>query len=189
MPDDLVITGQNTNEVNIRVTGSRAALRNVDEDAAEYAVAVAGANPGRAIFEVEESMIQSDMPGGVQILSRSPASLEVTFERKGRKSVRIDADLEGKPAQGFTMGSVEVDPPRIWLAGARSEVYKLTAVQTETIDMTDATEDVERDVRLSLGDGHVWVEEDKKVKVRIPITPVFGPPPAPETAEPQETEG
>ena len=43
LPDDVVITEQSTSEINIRVQGSRAALRNVSPTTMEYPVAVEGA--------------------------------------------------------------------------------------------------------------------------------------------------
>ena len=48
LPDDLVITEQSASEINIRVQGSRAALRNVSPTTMEYPVAIAGArSPAR----------------------------------------------------------------------------------------------------------------------------------------------
>ena len=107
-------------------------------------------------------------------MSRSPATLEVEFERRGRRAVRIRADIEGEPAPGFLMGEVGVDPPRVWLTGARSEVMRLTEVVTETIELAGAQASIDRQVRLSLGGGHVWMEENRPVRVRIPIEPVEG---------------
>ena len=172
LPDDLVITGQSTDQVNIRVRGSRAALRNLSPEKLDYVVDVAGAKPGLAAYEVDVSRF--DLPRGANVVSRSPATLEVEFERRGRRAVRIRADVEGDPAPGFLMGEVVVDPPRVWLSGARSEVMRLTEVVTETIEMAGAQSSIDREVRLSLGGGHVWMEENRPVRVKIPIEPVEG---------------
>jgi YbbR domain-containing protein len=172
LPDDLVITGQSSDEVNIRVRGSRAALRNLSPAQLQYVVDVAGAKPGLSAYEVDVSRF--DLPRGTNVVSRSPASLEVEFEGRGRRSVRIRADVEGEAAVGYLMGEVVVEPPRVWLTGARSEVMRLTEVVTETIDATGAEAPIDRGVRLSLGGGHVWMEENLPVRVKIPIEPVEG---------------
>jgi len=172
LPDDLVITGQSTDQVNIRVRGSRAALRNLSPAKLDYVVDVGGAKPGLAAYEVDVSRF--DLPRGANVVSRSPATLEVEFERRGRRAVRIRADIEGEPAPGFLMGEVGVDPPRVWLTGARSEVMRLTEVVTETIELAWAHQSIDREVRLSLGGGHVWMEENHPVRVKIPIEPVEG---------------
>lgn len=173
LPDDLVITGQNVQEVNVRVVGSRVALRNLSPTKMEYAVTVAGSKPGWAEYEVDVS--QLDMPRGARIVSRSPAQIDVKFERRGRKNVRVRPDLEGEPAEGFSVGEVQVEPARVWLTGARSNVLRVNEVVTETIDLAGATEAVEREVKLSPGTEHVWMEEERPVKVRVAIEPVQPP--------------
>ena len=173
VPDDLVIVGQSVDKVNLRVLGSRAALRNVSSDRLEYRIDVGGAKPGHAVYEVDPTRIE--LPRGVRAVSRSPATIEVDLERRGRKTVGVRADLQGEVAPGYAVGAVEVDPPRVWLAGARGEVMRLAEVTTEPIDVTDLQGPVERKVRLLLANEHVWPEQDGPVTVRISIEPGTGP--------------
>ncbi len=173
IPEDLVITEKSTQVINIRVLGPRAALRDISPNKMEYAVNLEGAKPGKAVYLVDETTLE--MPDNARILSRSPATIELEFERWGRKSVRVVADLEGEPAEDFVFSEVEIDPPRVWLAGARSEVLRLSEVLTETIDVAGTNEPIEREVRLSLGAGHVWLDEDKPVMLRIHVDPVQEP--------------
>jgi hypothetical protein len=53
-------------------------------------------------------------------------------------------------------------------------------VVTETIDVSGLDQPAEREVKLSLGAGRVWMEESAPVKVKLQIDPV--PPPAPPPA-------
>jgi len=173
MPEELVITRKSTQVINIRVLGPRAALRDISAKDLEYAVTLEGAKPGKAVYLVDETTLV--MPQGARILSRSPATIELEFERKSRKSVRVTADLEGEPAAGFVFTEVEIDPPRVWLEGARSKVLRLSEVMTETIEVGGLSESLEREVRLSLGVEHTWVDEDKPVKLRIRVDPIPDP--------------
>jgi len=172
MPEDLVITRKSTEVVNIRVLGPRSALRKISSKDMEYAVKLEGAKPGKAVYLVDETTLV--MPQGARILSRSPASIELEFERKSRKTVRVAADLEGEPAPGYRITEVETDPPRVWLVGARSKVLRLSEVMTETVDVAGINAPLERDVRLALGVDHVWVEDEKPVKLRIRVDPISG---------------
>jgi len=169
VPDDLVIVGQSVDKVNLRVLGSRAALRNVNSERLEYRVDVGGAKPGHAVYEVDPSLIE--LPRGVRAVSRSPAAIEVDFERRGRKAVRVRADVVGDVGQGYALGAVEVDPPRVWIAGARGEVMRLSEVVTEAVDVTGLDAPIERKVRLAFGSQHVWPEQEGPVTVRIAIEP------------------
>ena len=40
---------------------------------------------------------------------------------------------------------------------------------TETVELTGLAEPLEKQVRLSLGGGHVWLEEDQPVTIRVQI--------------------
>jgi len=177
LPDTLVITDRSDEEINIRVLGSRVALRNLSPSKMEYVVDVSGAKVGRTLHEVDVSRL--DMPRGVRIVSRSPAQIDARFEARGKKTVRIRLDREGEPAEGFVLTSVELDPPRVRLTGARSRVMRLSEVVTETVDVSGLEAPLERQVKLSLGSDHVWMEEDEPVSVRIGI----------ESAEPPEAGG
>jgi YbbR domain-containing protein len=169
VPENLVIVDESASEVNVRVMGSRAALRNVSQGL-EYGVDVSGAKQGVGDYEIDVSRL--DLPRGVKPVSRSPSRVEVRFERRGTKVVRVRADLEGEPLAGFQLGTVEVEPPRVRIAGARSEVLRLDEVITEAIDLSGLDENLEREVRLSVGAEHAWVEEPRPVLVRVQIVPV-----------------
>jgi len=159
------------------VLGPRAALRKISSKDMEYSVNLEGAKPGQAVYLVDETTLV--LPQGARILSRSPATIELEFERKGRKSVRVTADLEGEPAPGFLLSEVSIDPPRVWLEGARSKVLRLSEVMTETVDVAGLNQPLEREVRLLLGVDHIWVEAGKPIKLRIRVDPI----PAPATEE------
>jgi YbbR domain-containing protein len=177
VPEDLVITGQSSDAVNIRVRGTNAALRRLSVAELEYPVDLAGAKPGDTEREVELAVIS--LPRGAQVVSRSPAALEFTLERKSTRAVKVRPDLDGEPAPGFAIGEVVVDPPRVRISGARSEVLRVSEVLTETIDVSGADAPLERKVRALPGGLHVWLDGAEEVTVRIDVAPIPPPEPAP----------
>jgi YbbR domain-containing protein len=178
LPEELVLVDQGADVVNVRVAGTRVALRKFEPEKLEYTIDVSGAQPGRADYEVDVSRFE--LPRGGRIVSRSPARIELAFERRARKPVRVRADIEGRPAPGFKVKGIEIVPPRVQIAGARSEVLRLSEVVTETVDVAGASGVIERDVRIAPGAGHVWAEDPATVRVRVaieadPAPPVPGP--------------
>lgn len=170
VPDDLVVVEQSTDEVNVRIMGSRAALRNVSAADIEYPVEVRGAKAG--ILEVDVDLGGLDLPRGARPVSRSPSQIELKLAPRGTKTVRVRADVTGEPLVGFQVGEVELEPPRVRITGAQSEVQRLSEVLTETIDVTGANADIVREVRVSLGGRNVWLEETEPVTARVRIQPV-----------------
>jgi len=167
VPDELVVVDRGADVVNVRLLGTRAALRNFDPERLEYPLEISEAKAGQADFEVDLSRF--DLPRGARVVSRSPSRIELTFEKRAGKTVKVKPDVEGTPADGYKLGRVSVAPPRVRITGARSEVLRLSEVATETIDVAGATELVEREVRVAPGAGHVWADSPKTVKVTVEV--------------------
>jgi YbbR domain-containing protein len=167
VPEELVVVDQGADVVNVRLLGPRSALRNFNPERLEYPLEISEAKPGQADFEVDLSRF--DLPRGARVVSRSPSRIELSLERRIGKTVKVKPDLDGQPAEGFRVTKVSVEPPRVRITGARSEVLRLSEVATETIDVAGASGPVEREVRVSAGPGHVWAESPRTVKVNVSV--------------------
>jgi YbbR domain-containing protein len=177
VPETLVVTEQSADAVNIKVTGSRAALRNVSANKLRYQIDVSGAKLGMGDYQINPLRIE--LPGNATVVSHSPAHLQVYFEKRGRKAVAVSADLKGELPEGHRIAAVFVEPDRVWLAGARSQVLRLSSVVTEPIDISGFKETTEREATLFLGSGNVWMEENAPVKVTIVVELEQPPEPLP----------
>ncbi len=176
LPDDLIVVARSSDAVNIRVRGSRAALRRVQVADLEYTVDLTGARPGVTAREVDPTAF--DLGLGAEIVSRSPTTLEFTLEPKITRRLKVRADLTGQPAPGFVVGEVSVEPRRVEVSGAKSEVLRLDEVLTETIDVTGAAQTFERITGITALGPHAWLEPGQQLRVRIEVLPE--PPPEPE---------
>ena len=167
LPDTLVVTDQNIDDVNVRVMGSQAVLRSLDPNKYKLEIDVSGAKAGVAVYDVDLSRI--DLPRAARFVSHAPSLIQVRFEKRGRKEVEVRAELQGQPAAGFHLVSVSTDPAQVWLAGAQSQVTRLDEVVTENISLSGINTDRVIEARLNPGQGTVWVEDDRPVEVRIRI--------------------
>ncbi len=165
--EGLVVTDQSSDEVNVRLRGSRAALRNLDTDQLKYRIEAGGGKPGVAVYDVDVDTI--DHPTGTQFVGYSPSRLQVRFEKRGRKAVGVRAEIEGTPAPGFHLAGVDIEPQKVWLEGARSQVMRLNEVVTESIDIAGLAANAQKEVRLVLGAGTVWAEDNAPVQVTVRI--------------------
>ncbi len=176
LADDLILTARSSDAVDIRVRGSRGALRRVPLDL-EYEVDLTDAKPGVTSREVDLTAL--DVGSGAQIVSRSPTELEFTLERKISRRMRVRADVIGKPADGFVASEPVVTPRRLLVAGAESEVLRLGEVLTETLDVSGATRSIERTVGVVALGPNAWLDPAQEIRVRIEIQPAPPAEPAP----------
>jgi YbbR domain-containing protein len=166
LPDDLILTARSSDAVDIRVRGSRGALRRVPVDL-EYAVDLRDAKPGTTSREVDLTAL--DVGRGAQIVSRSPTQLEFTVERKISRRMPVKAELMGTPAVGFAVADVQPNPRRLLVTGAESELLRLGELLTETVDVGGASESFERPVKIVALGPHAWLDAPQEVRVRVEI--------------------
>jgi YbbR domain-containing protein len=184
--DGLVVTDQNSDAINVRLRGSRASLRNLDREKMKYRVDASGGKPGVAVYEVDVETIEH--PTGTIFAGHSPSRIQVRFEKRGRKAVSVRAEIQGVPAPGFHVAGVMIEPAKIWLEGARSQVMRLNEVVTESIDIAGLAANEKREVRLVLGGGTVWAEDSSPLQVEVRIEPDPVPEPILDLDNPQGTE-
>jgi YbbR domain-containing protein len=170
IPESLVITEQNADELSIHVRGTAAALRNIEKGALSFPIDISSSTRGVTTVNVPNPPIS--LPRGVSTTQIAPSQITIRLDSKARKSVSVRPDLEGEPAEGFRLKDLRVVPSRIWLAGARSQVLKLDEVVTQPIVLTGLSQSEEREVRLYLGGGSVWKEDETPVRIQIEIEPI-----------------
>jgi hypothetical protein len=137
---------------------------------------------------LDSSLFQ--VPGGVQIVSVQPSSLQLTWDAMVERDVPIRADLTGSPEDGTHLaGQPEVQPARVHVSGPGLYVEPLAAVRTDPIDISSLSPGrYERRVALNPPRPHVHYDLTGGVRVslsiereiverrfdRVPITPVGG---------------
>jgi YbbR domain-containing protein len=90
------------------------------------------------------------------------------------RPLAVTPAVTGAPAPGYEIGPVTVDPPLVSVEGDADQIVGLTQANTEQIVISGATQDVVKDVGLSLPDGVLAVGGDVTVRVTITIRAVAG---------------
>ncbi len=174
-PEGLALVRQDYDRINIRVRGSRAALSNVAVSELVYPVSLAGAQAGAHRREVDIAQLGVHLPQGADIVSRSPQGIVFTLEPTRTRSVPVKPLVSGEPPAGYRVGEVLVFPPRVTLTGARSEISRLSAVETEEVDVEGATSPLQSMVRLPAAARRGWLSDPGlQVEVRVEIAPIRG---------------
>ena len=134
--EELVLVDQSARAVNIRVLGSRAALRDVGpvEDRVPHRRLGRAARRGRL----------RDRPGpdrgaaADRRADREPLAGEPRGEAlraAGASRCACVPISSGEPAEGYNVAWVEVDPAYVWLTGDRREVVSMREAITETLEI------------------------------------------------------
>ena len=167
VPANLVVVEESAHEINLRVVGSRAALRQVAKNLQHYPVSLEGAKAGEARLPVVREQIT--MPRGARIAARSPSTLMYTLETVTAKTVPVRADLVGELPAGLRIAKVSVEPKEIALAGARSALRNVREVLTDRVDLAALRETTTLESPIALGYPHVWRKDPDGAPIRIRV--------------------
>lgn len=167
VPDNLVVVEESAHEINLRVMGSRAALRQVAKNLQHYAVSLDGAKPGEARIAVNKELIS--LPRGARIAARSPSTLVYALESVSSKVVPVRADLTGELPAGFKLARISLDPKEIAISGAKSAVRSVREAVTDRVDLSTLRESTTLESPVTLGYPHVWRKDVTGAPIRIRV--------------------
>jgi hypothetical protein len=174
IPEGVVVVGQSVASINVKLAGSRAALRRLEEAPPRYPVSLAGHVAGEpAPFAIDREQLKEKLspppPRGAEIEAHSPSMLIVELDSVIQKRVRVQADLVGEPPEGYSLASVSVVPSRLLLEGARGSLRATNEVVTDRIDLSALRESTEREVLPILDRPHIWRAESATEPIRVKI--------------------
>jgi YbbR domain-containing protein len=121
----------------------------------------------------------------VKIAQSEPFEDEVTLEPSQvkmnatlvtglpRKKVAVNVRLSGKPSMDYVVRSVTTDPAEVMLQGTKAKLDAISAIDTETIDITDISEDQTLIVPLRpFRDKDISTVDVQSAKLLIQLEPI-----------------
>src|SRR5262245_47045582 len=167
VPENLVVVEESAHEINLRLVGSRAALRQAAKSLQHYTVSLEGAKPGEARMSVNREELA--VPRGARVAARSPSTLTYQLETVVSKTVPVRADLAGELPQGFRLVRVSLEPKDIAITGAKSSVRNIREVVTDRIELTRLRETTTLESSVALGYPHVWRKDTDTGPIRVSV--------------------
>ena len=135
LPDDMEISNDPREEVEVTLTGSKRALDGINaRDLVAY-VDVSDRKPGERVVQLNPHRIKMELPEGVRIESIEPGAVPLLLEARVEREINVEPRLEGKLPDGYEIRSVNVTPQKIRVRGPVSHVDALQKASTETISL------------------------------------------------------
>jgi YbbR domain-containing protein len=167
VPSNLIVTNVTDEAINVRITGSVIQLQRLPTREIRARIDLSRARPGTNSFDIlpDNFNISKDL----DITQISPSSVKIELDHVIEKMVHVKPVVQGKPARGYRVSKITVEPPFINLQGAEGQLTKLKEIMTEEVDVSDLKETVEVEVPLRIAD----LRLKKAVKRTVKVTIVF----------------
>ena len=150
--------------------GSESQISRLQTDEVSAVVDLADAAAGqRSTFPLRTDQIA--VPAGVEVLWVDPAEVTLTLEAAGTAVMPINPVVDGQPAPGFAVSTIEVDPPAVILAGPQTRLRAATAATTEPVSIAGANATVSAVVAVSPMDAELRLRDPLAARVTVTIVP------------------
>ena len=168
-PAGLALQGEPPASVDVRVRGSSGALARISPGDIVAVLDLRGAHEGGRLFHLTSDQVRA--PFGLEIVQITPATIVMAFETSKTGRVMIRPKIEGKPAPGYVIGKVTVDPDSVEIAGPESAVKRASEALTEGVSVADAREAIAGTVTVGLIDPALRLKSTRAAKVTVEIVP------------------
>ncbi|WP_321530959.1 CdaR family protein [uncultured Desulfuromonas sp.] len=172
VPADLIVANEVPSLVNLRISGPRTLLSNLESSSLSLSVDLRGLEPGLTTFKrLDENL---NIPSALKVVRLSPSYVEVKLERIREKSVPVTVVLTGEPMPGQKVLATVATPDRASIRGAESEVKRIDHVETEPLDIAGIREDFIMTVPVNFRGTYTELSDKKTVEVEVHF--VYEPP-------------
>jgi len=166
LPADKVLTSEPLEEVRVTLKGPLRRLRQFDERELGRIELDLRTSPSGDVA-ITHDMI-TNLPPGLEVLSVSPRSVRVAFDRRVEKVVEVAASVAARPQHGYTTAEIKATPPTIKVRGGERLLAALASLKTADVSLEGRTDSFEQLVELIVPDGvHVDPTQRFTVHVRI----------------------
>jgi YbbR domain-containing protein len=148
VPEDLTVTNPPTKGVTVTLRGPRTLLDNVDQMKSRLQMNLQNLQVGDNRIDLNGTMVMPDLPRSLKAIRFDPASFTILADRRALRRLPVKADLAGQPPTGYIVAESTVVPNVVEVTGPVRVLEGLKEVTTEPIDMREATDTVQRAVRL-----------------------------------------
>ena len=164
------VGGDPPDTVSVRVRGASSIVSGLQPGDVVAAIDLAGERSGRRLFDMFAGRVR--VPFGVEVVQVVPATIPVSLEPAGApRVVRVVPDIEGRPADGFTIGGVTALPATFEVVGPVGRLAGLTEALTEPVSIAGATGRVQETVTVGVADPVVRLRTPGAAEVTVDIVP------------------
>ena len=166
VPVSLEIAPDAPDSVEVHLRGRVSQLTGDQGDVIVY-IDLSDAHAGSRLFHLRTDQVTT--PFGVEATQVFPSTVMLTLETTGTKRVNVEATVEGKPAEGFEIGKITVEPSTVDVLGPESELKALRSAITETVMVDGAKETVTRVVSIGVMNSSLRLKESRTARVVVEV--------------------
>lgn len=150
LPADLVIANQYKKDIEVAIRGPRRLIQEMRQQNISRPVDLSKAAPGTVAVKNDSDSIR--FPQGIAVQRVQPANITLLVDRLVHKDFAITPMTKGKPAAGFVLENLTLNPPRITVTGPQTVLDRETTLKTSIINLEALDRSTTLQVHLTLNE-------------------------------------
>ena len=195
LPANLTIANEYKKNIDVAVRGPRSVILDLRNRNITRPVDLSSAQPGTIVIKNDERSIP--LPKGILVQRLQPTNITLLLDQLTQKNFPIKTVTEGKPAPGYELGKISIDPDHLIISGPRAILENEQSLKTYAINLNGLDHPTTIQVHLNLkpeffdliGETVVTAQVEVKEKLEertVEVAPVAtGEPHAPVKIKPQ----
>jgi YbbR domain-containing protein len=171
VPTGLMVANEVPSQIDVRISGPRTLLMNLQPKDISIAVDLKGLEPGLTSFKRLEERF--NLPSALKVTRLSPSFVDVKVERIKSKKVPAKVIVTGVPATGFKFDSIHYKPTEVTVEGAESELKDVNLVESDPVNIEGGKDSFTLIVPLNYRGKYTTLKEVKTVEIQVAISKVF----------------
>ncbi|MBO4404638.1 MAG: YbbR-like domain-containing protein [Treponema sp.] len=158
--DTVVLSGlEETPFIKVRIRGKKDDIASISENDLEAFVDITTAE-GKGSFKFPVFISKDSRISAIEALEIkiSPETVNLELDEVFSKLVDIEPSVIGVPSYGYEKAAFSSNPKRVKISGPRTLVEKISALSAQDVDITGASSDVVRQVRLKNPSSKIMIE-------------------------------
>ena len=149
------------------LSGSRALVGDFTSSPLEAVINIPKNKVGELRFRLDKEFIPNWNPRIK--LTVHDAYVNVHVEEKLTRTLQVKELLQGRPAEGYIIEQISIDPKKVLISGLKSEIGKLVNISTEPLSITGIQKSQSFEVGLLKNELGPLELSNERVKVSIQV--------------------
>ncbi len=151
LPHNLIITGHPIKSIDLNFFGSKSMITTFLAMDLTYVPDLTAVTAGVVSIKIKKEDIP--LPEGILLREIKPARFALHVENKIEKKLPLKVSISGKPAPGFTVEKISVEPSSVILNGPESLLLNMDRILTLSVDIETFSETFKKKIPLNLPGG------------------------------------
>ncbi len=147
IPSNMMTIGRIEDRISVRLKGRQGVIRDINPDKLSVSLDLSNAMEGVRFYNLDPDNI--NMPPNIDVVRIEPKTIKIDMVKLLRKDVDIKVNITGRPAPGYRVNRVSVNPPLITVEGPEAEIKTISSLEGFTINVAERRSSFSKEIKVS----------------------------------------